>query len=90
MQNETKHMIEGAEITVKTEKISLCPLAFKIRAEHPDGISSHETSLTIGDADLRSIATLEEAQKHLDSARASAAVMASKKAALLTLASQLQ
>ena len=76
-------------IAVKAKQVSAHPLAFLIRAEHPDG-AFHETSLTVGDADLANIATLEQAQAHLDAARKQAACICQKKAALSAIASQLK
>ena len=76
-------------VTVKTEPVSKSPLSFKIHATHPNG-AVHATSLTIGDGDLKNIATLEDAQKFLDAARENAAVMCQKKAELSAIASQLK
>lgn len=77
------------DVTIRTEQVSLHPLAFKIHATHPNG-AVHAVGLTIGDADLKNIATLEDAQKYLDAARENAAVMCQKKAELSAIASQLK
>ena len=82
------HSINGSDITVSAETVSVHPPIFKITAKHPDG-ETHMCSLTIGDADLQNVATLDEAQKYLDRAREDAAVICSKKASLSSLVSKL-
>ena len=89
MKTSTVHNVEGVDIAVTTKQTSTFPPVFHIRAEHPSG-AFHEHTLTVGDVDLKKIATLEDAQKALDSARQTCAEMANKKAALAKLAEQIQ
>lgn len=81
--------VNGENIIVKTTQLSQFPLSFKIRAEHPSG-NRHEESITIGDADLHNVPSVQEAQKSLDDARQHAATMAHRKATISSLASQLK
>lgn len=87
--NDKIIVIGNDSITVKTEQMSQFPPSFKIHAEHPSG-SFHEESITIGDADLSNVPSVQEAQKSLDDARQRAATMAHRKATISSLASQLK
>lgn len=85
---KTEHEVEGVKIEVETEKTSVYPPVFKIRAAHPNG-TFHEHVLTLGDADLNKITNLKEAQKTLDAARQNAAVLAYKKSILSDLVARI-
>lgn len=86
---EKVHLVENTNIVVRTDLVSAHPPTFRLTAVHPAG-TMHECSLTIGDADLVNITNIEEAQKHLDVARESAAQMCHKKSILNSLVAQLQ
>ena len=87
--NAKEIQIDGTEISVTTEQTSEFPPAFNLVATHPNG-ATHSSSLTLGDADLTNIVTLQDAQSFLDAARLDCATMAGKKAALSALAAQIQ
>lgn len=86
---DTTQTINGTTITVHVEQVSTCPLAFTIKASHPDG-ATHESSLKIGDSELKNIPTLEQAQAALNTAREAAAQMCHKKAVLANVAASLE
>jgi len=86
---DTTHSIDGTNIAVHTEQVTTCPLAFIIKATHPDG-ATHEASLKIGDSELKNVPTLPQAQSDLNAAREAVAQMCHKKAVLANIAASLE
>ena len=89
MKLESIHNINGTDIAVTAEQRNQFPPSFVLTAKHPKGVT-HSQSLTIGDVELKNIASLEDAQKFLDAARLEAATVCNKKAALSEMAAQLK
>lgn len=71
-----KIKIEEIEYTVTAAKKQDVPLAYAIKAVHPDGKASHEHSVTIGAVNSTGVPTLAQVQAALDRARQHGAEMA--------------
>lgn len=82
--------VEGVNITVSVEQLSLHPLSYKITAA-VDG-QTHEQTITMTNtgSDVTRVPTLAEAQKYLDDARQDTATKCHKKYLTSSLAASLK